>query len=63
MDDGASDGLLDLSLAADEGSVGVHLDHLLGQRTVGASVGGSGHDDGKFKQLAKLGVGHHVVAV
>jgi hypothetical protein len=63
MNDRASDGLLDFSLAANEGSVGVHLDHLLGQGTVGTSIGGSGHDDGKVEQLAKLSVGHHVVAI
>lgn len=63
MQDRASGGLLDFSLAADEWSVGVHLDHLLRQGTIGASVGGSGHDDGKVEQLAKLSMGHHVVAV
>jgi hypothetical protein len=63
MDGEASDGLLDFSLAANEGGIRVHLYHLLGQGTVGASVGRSGHDDGKVEQLAKFSVGQHVVAI
>lgn len=53
---------VDLSLAMDNGHIGVQVDDLLNHQSVGASVGGSGHDDGQVEQVAQGGVGEHVVA-
>lgn len=55
--------LLDLALAADKRRVGVHLEHLLGERAVWTGIGGSAHDDGQVEELANLGVGHDVLPV
>ena len=55
--------LLDLTLAADKRSIGVHLEHLLREGTVGTGVGGGAHDDGQVEELAYLSVGHDVLSV
>jgi len=59
---GAGD-LLDLAVTLDERSVGVHFEHLLGQRTIGTLLGRSGHDNREIEDLAELGMSHHVVAI
>lgn len=53
---------VDLTLATDEGSVGVHLGDLLEQEAVGATVGGGGQDGRQIKDVANGRVGQHVVA-
>jgi hypothetical protein len=53
---------VDLTLAADEGSVGVHLGDLLEQEAVGATVGGGGQDSRQIKDVANGRMGQHVVA-
>lgn len=55
--------LPDLTLAADERRIGVHLEHLLGQRTVGTDIGRCSHDDGEVEDLAQRSVGHDVLLV
>lgn len=54
---------VDFTLALDESSIGVRLEDLLGQGTVGALLGRGSHDGGDVEQIANLGMGHHVVAV
>jgi len=55
--------LPDLALATDERCIGVHLEHLLGQRTVGTNIGRCSHDYREIKDLAERGVGHDVLLV
>ena len=55
--------LLDLTLAADKRRVGVHLEHLLGERAVGTSLGRGGENGRKVEELAESGMGHDVLTV
>lgn len=55
--------LLDLTLTADKRRIGIHLEHLLGKRTVGTGVRRCAHDDGQVEELADLGVGEDVLLV
>jgi hypothetical protein len=55
--------ILDFAVALDERSVRVHLQDLIGERTVGTVLGGGGHDDGDVEDLAQSGVGEDVVVV
>lgn len=50
-------------MAADERSVRVHIEHLLRERAIGSGISRRGHDDRQAEQLAKLGVGHHILLV
>lgn len=53
---------VDLTVAADEGRVGVHLGDFLGEGTVGTGFGRRGQDGGQVEELAQFGVGEHIVA-
>lgn len=55
--------LLDLALALDERRIGVHLENLLGERTVRTLLGRGGHHNREVKELAQLGVREDVLAV
>jgi hypothetical protein len=61
--DGMCVDLLYLTLAANQGSIRVHLNHLLRQRTVGTGIGRGGHDDRQIEQLAKLSMSHDILFV
>lgn len=50
-------------MTPNEGRIGVHLQHFLGQRTVGTLVGGRAQDDWDVEDLANLRVGHDVLLV
>lgn len=54
---------IDLSLTLHEWRIGVHLEDLLRQRTVGAILGGRRHNYGQVKDLTQGGVRKHLVAV
>jgi hypothetical protein len=55
--------VLDFTLALDKRRIRIHLQDLLGQRTIGPLLGRRGHDDGEVEELAERGVRHEVVAV
>lgn len=59
----SGEGSPDFTLATDEGSVGVHLQHLLGKGAVGAVIGRSGHDNGEIEDLAQFGMSHDIRGV
>lgn len=52
---------VDLALALDQGSIGVPLEELSGEGTVGPCLGRGGHDDGQVKDAAEFGVGVHLM--
>jgi hypothetical protein len=54
---------LDFTLATDERSIRIHFEHLLGQRTVGALIGRSGHDHRQVEELTQLGMSHDVLLI
>lgn len=54
---------IDLAVPLDEGGIGMHLDDLLGQRTVGTSLGAGGQDSGQIEDLADSSVSEHIVPV
>lgn len=56
-------GLLDFTLAPDQRRVGIHLDHLLGERAVGSGVGRRGEYDGQVEDFTQLSVRHDVLLV
>ena len=51
-----------LAIALDERCVGIHLNDLFGEWTVGACFGGGGHDDGEGEEGAELRMREDVVA-
>ena len=61
VDDGED--VLDFTLALDERSIGIHLQNLLGERTVGTSFSRSGHNHGEVEKLSNLGMGEDVLTV
>jgi hypothetical protein len=53
---------VDLTLATDEGGVGVHVGDLLEKQAVGTAIGRRSQNSGQVEDLADGGVTQHVVA-